>query len=939
MSDLFSQTCLKNDKELRRRVKLLGTLLGNVLERQAGEEVLRVVEKLRKGFLSLRDNPDEKKQKNLERFIDRLSPEVLTPVIRAFSIYFKLVNIAETHFHQTQRDLLERSGDEPWKGSFSSVLQNFKDQGMSGEQLQALLKECIYIPVFTAHPTEAKRRVVMNQLRRLRATSESLDFPRQRGFNRQAVMDDLENQLNILWKTDEVRATKPEVRQEIRHGLQFFEESIFEALPLLYRSLNDATHRIFCNDKDCPPIKIPNLIRFGSWIGGDRDGNPNVTPEVTAMAVRLNAQSVLKEYLKRCNKLISKLTFSDRFCSPSVEFMEQMADDDDFLESIAHANQSKFLHEPYRRKLFIMVQRLERNQAYINDKLNGVEPENPPGYASDTDFLRDLQLIRDSLISHGDEMATRGSLRDLIWLAETFGFFLTRLDIRQESEVHSAAVSEILSQAGKEYEAMSEDEKLALLGELCSDASFEYSRDGLSEQTISVLQVFDTVREMRREVSANAFGQYVISMTHAASHIMEVMFLARCCGLINFDPQGVKDPACGLEISPLFETIEDLEHIEPVLEKLLGNAAYRQLLKSSGNTQEVMLGYSDSAKDGGITASAWNLYRAQKRVAAIGNKHDVHIRMFHGRGGTIGRGGGPTHDAILSQPDGTVEGQIKFTEQGEVLSYKYNSVETAIYELTMGITGLMHASAHLVQDQKNDEESFLQTMHELAELGEEHFRDLTEKSEGFLDYFYEATPVNEISHLNIGSRPSHRSKGDRSKSSVRAIAWVFGWAQSRQTLPAWYGLGKALDSYAQQSQANREQLKKMYQQWPFFNALLSNTQMALFKSEMLIAQEYAGLCEDPAIGEGIYYKINQEYLRCVRTILDISGNDGLVADNPVLQLSLSRRDPYLDPLNYIQLSLLKRTRNPNITEHERTTWFTPLLRSINAIAAGMRNTG
>ena len=448
--------------------------------------------------------------------------------------------------------------------------------------------------------------------------------------------------------------------------------------------------------------------------------------------------------------------------------------------------------------------------------------------------------------------------------------------------------------------------------------------------------MFDTIREMRKEVSPQAFGQYVISMTHTASHIMEVMFLARCADLINFKKKG---PVCGLEISPLFETIEDLEHIEPVLEKLLSNNAYRDLIASMGNSQEVMLGYSDSAKDGGITASAWNLYRAQEKVIEIGKKHDIHIRLFHGRGGTIGRGGGPTHDAIRSQPDGTVSGQIKFTEQGEVLSYKYNNMENAVYELSMGITGLLHASAHLVSDQKPDKPEYLEIMTQLAETGEQHFRELTEKSDGFLDYFYEATPVTEISHLNIGSRPSHRAKGDRSKSSVRAIAWVFGWAQSRQTLPAWYGLGKALEDYCKESRGNQKKLKQMFQKWPFFNALLSNTQMALFKSEMSIAAEYAHLCEDRETGKRIYKLINEEYQRCCKQILDISSNDKLVADNPVLQLSLSRRDPYLDPLNFIQLSLLKRTRNDEITEQEKANWFTPLLRSINAIAAGMRNTG
>ena len=936
---MFTQACLKNDRILRSRVKLFGRLLGNILKQQAGEEVFRVVEKLRKEFLALRKKPDDKARKKLENFIDRLSPEILTPVIRAFSIYFKLVNIAETQFHQHQRESLSRHGEEPWKGSFINTLQHFKNEGMTTEQLSTIFSECMYIPVFTAHPTESKRRVVMNQLRRFRRTSEKLYHLNSKQPDYKNVLEDLENQLDIIWKTNEVRTTRPEVRQEIRHGLQFFEESIFAAVPIIYRDLFEATQRVFCEKENCPPFKIPKLIRFGSWIGGDRDGNPNVTPEVTKLAVRLNAITILKEYCRRCDTLISELTFSDHFCTPNIEFIEQSTEDDNFLDTIPHVNGNRFQHEPYRRKLFIMLKRLENNLNYLQARLEGEKPRVAKGYADEAAFLNDLYLIRDSLISHNDAPATRGNLQDLIWLAETFGFYLFHLDIRQESTIHCNAVNDIIAQMdGKSgnYQKLSETKKLQLLGKLVSDPDFSYSRKSLSDETIQVLEVFDTIKEMRKEVSPQAFGQYVISMTHTASNIMEVMFLARCADLIDFKKKG---PVCGLEISPLFETIEDLEHIVPVLQKLLSNSAYRDLIASMNNTQEVMLGYSDSAKDGGITSSAWNLYRAQEKVIEIGKKHDIHIRLFHGRGGTIGRGGGPTHDAIRSQPDGTVSGQIKFTEQGEVLSYKYNNMENAVYELSMGISGLLHASAHLVHDQKPDKPEYLEIMNQLAETGEQHFRELTEKSEGFLDYFYEATPVSEISHLNIGSRPSHRAKGDRSKSSVRAIAWVFGWAQSRQTLPAWYGLGKALEEYRKQSRGNQKKLKRMFNDWPFFNSLLSNTQMALFKSEMSIAAEYAQLCEDKDTGNRIYKLINEEYQRCCKQILDISSNEKLIADNPVLQMSLTRRDPYLDPLNHIQLSLLKRTRNNDITEQERANWFTPLLRSINAIAAGMRNTG
>ncbi len=396
---------------------------------------------------------------------------------------------------------------------------------------------------------------------------------------------------------------------------------------------------------------------------------------------------------------------------------------------------------------------------------------------------------------------------------------------------------------------------------------------------------------------------------------------------------------CQIKISPLFETIEDLKHIEPVMNRLLDNKIYADLLKASGNTQEVMLGYSDSCKDGGILASVWNLYQAQQQISAITTRRNIRLNLFHGRGGTIGRGGGPTHESILSQPDGTVHGGIKFTEQGEVLSYKYSHPETAIYELTMGITGLLKASNHLVTQPQKDKPEYAKIMTELASQGEEHYRTLTDKTDGFLDYFYEATPVAEIGLMNIGSRPSHRKKGDRSKSSVRAIGWVFGWAQSRHTLPAWYGIGFALNNWLKKDPHNLDTLREMYQNWPFFRALLSNTQMALFKGDMNIANEYKSLCLNQTTAQKVYDKIASEYWLTCDTVLKVANINELLAETPMLALSLKRRDPYLDPLSYIQFKLLRHFRDESLTEEQRQAWLDPLLRSINAIAAGMRNTG
>jgi len=592
-----------------------------------------------------------------------------------------------------------------------------------------------------------------------------------------------------------------------------------------------------------------------------------------------------------------------------------------------------------------MHYRLQQNLSLVNARLAGectdeVIAACAHAYPSENEFLNDLQLIRSSLISHHDENIADGDLKDLIRVAETFGFFLLKLDIRQESTRHSNAVADIIKQIPEapDYHALKEEQRQQLLSDYIDNPpEIKLDKKQLDELNRETLDVFELMANMRSEISPRAFGNYVISMTHAASHVLEVMWLATIAGLVGKDENG--EDFCQIRISPLFETIEDLEHIEHVLKSLFENPTYNKLLKVSGNLQEAMLGYSDSCKDGGIMASSWNLYDAQQKVIRLTDQFDIDCRLFHGRGGTIGRGGGPTHDAILSQPEGTVHGQIKFTEQGEVLSYKYSNQETAIYELTMGVSGLMKASRSIVSSEPTGaKKQYLQTMQALTKVGEDTYRDLTDRTEGFLDYFYETTPVTEIGLMNIGSRPSHR-KANRSKSSIRAIPWVFGWAQSRTTLPAWYGIGTALSSFIDGKDENLKLLQEMNRNWPYFKAMLNNTQMALLKADMSTAKEYSELCEDSATEARVFSKIFNEHARTVENILAITLNSYLLADSPTLAVSLSRRDPYLDPLSHIQILMLKRYRNELSTESEQDTWLNPLLRSIGAVAAGMRNTG
>ncbi len=929
-----------NDKALRSRVKLFGNLLGNILREQAGGRVLVAVETLRKGYIRLSKEHNPKKHEQLARMMRKLDPEILSHVVRAFSIYFSLVNIAEEANQHQQRRQQKRRGGIRGPGSFDEALRDFHEAGITPGQLQTIFDRLAYIPVITAHPTESKRRTILEALRRIFVTSQQLDENRPTREERAEIINQLESQIQVLWKSDEVRAKRPKVTSEIRNGIFYFQESLFEAVPLMYRDFEKANERIY-GANSSSSVTIPSFIRFGSWVGGDRDGNPNVTPETTVTAVNMHAKAILKEYLPRLSTLAKILTHSAQLCPPNEAFQKSLDSDERYAASAFPDNPERFRDEPYRRKLHIMSYRLERNLWAVRDRLYNTQetltPEN--GYHSDEDFIHDLHLIRDSLISHGDQNVANGELKDMIRLAETFGFFLVSLDLRQESTRHTEAVTEILAQksSNPNYMALNERERMRFLSEQLNNEPLTIDRKSLSDNTSETLEVFGVVKKMREEISEKAFGSYVISMTHTASHIMEVMFLAQQTGLAGKNRQG--EWFCHIQVSPLFETIEDLRHIEQVMRSALNTDVYRALLQCTGNVQEIMLGYSDSCKDGGILSSAWSLYKAQQEIIALTASCGIECRLFHGRGGTMGRGGGPTHEAILSQPEGTVTGQIKFTEQGEMITYKYSNKETAVSELTMGVTGLIKASKNIVKEPTPVPERYETAMAVIAEEGEEAYRGLVDHTPGFLDYFYEATPVTEIGMMNIGSRPSHRKKGDRSKSSIRAIAWVFGWAQSRHTLPAWYGIGSALKQWSDDDPQKCEQLKEMYKNWPFFRALMSNTQMALVKADIAILKEYATLCENKALADQVSTMVISEYERTLASILTASNTTELLADNPRLALSLSRRDPYLDPLNYIQVMLLQRFRDQSLSEDERQKWLDPLLRSINAIAGGMRNTG
>jgi len=929
------------DKQLRARVKLFGHLLGNVLLSQAGARVYDAVEKLRTGFISLRKEDNTVKRARLMDLIESLDQNTISQVVRAFSTYFSLVNIAEEASQlQQRRRLMRQKKGELWLGSFDSALADFKRMGMSAEQVQTLLDKLAYIPVITAHPTEAKRRSIMHALRRIFLTNERLSNTRLGKEQRKGIIDELETRIHILWRTDEVRESRPQVRDEINNGLYYFKESLFKAIPEIYSNLE-------CRLQEHYPdahLRVPSFLQFGSWIGGDRDGNPNVKPETTELALRLQSEAVLEEYIRRLAEIFKQLTHSSQLCTPSKEFTDSLNIDENIRFDVFTTKPTIYSKAPYQRKIAFMryrlQQSLDKTRAHIyQDEVD--ESAWPHAYKNENDFLHDLYVIRDSLYSHGDQKIASLVLKDFIRLVESFGFYLMHLDVRQESTRHTETVAEILQQIDPEVDYMSLDEqqRISLLSEKIKqhDSGFVLDRTKLGEANLETIEVFETMERMYDEISEHAFGNYVISMTHQASHIMEVMWLSSLVGLAGFRDD---ECFCHIEISPLFETIEDLEHIESVLGNLFDDPVYKQLLHASGNHQEVMLGYSDSCKDGGILASSWQLFEAQQKVIALADKHRVECRLFHGRGGTIGRGGGPTYESILAQPEGTVHGQIKFTEQGEVLSNKYSNAETAVYELTMGITGLMLATRFTVIDEPSTSTpERMEIMRELMKTGEETYRQLTDRTDGFLDYFYEATPVSEIAQMNIGSRPSHRKKGDRSKSSVRAIGWVFGWAQARHTLPAWYGIGSALQKYIDGDESRLAKLQELHLEWPYFRALLSNTEMAMYKADIITAEEYSELCLSEDTRKRVFDMVRDEYKRTLELTLKVAQMNTLLDDNPALSVSLMRRDPYLDPLSHIQIKMLKHYRDASLSDEERDSWLDPLLRSINAIAAGMRNTG
>ncbi len=914
---------------LGENAKLLPDLLGEVILEQEGQAVFDAVELLRKGFIQQRQQANAQTHDELIQSIEAMDIDSVDRVIHAFSTFFHLANINEEQANQHARIQREEAG-ETWSNSFLDTVTRFKQEGKSLEEVLKLIENLNYYPTFTAHPTEAKRPIVLEALQRIHKEYQALNNGHVPEAEIAEYRHRLKAMIQIFWKTEAIRPAKPTVYDEIENSLYYFRESIFACLPEIYRDLESAIKHVYPEARG-DSLNLPKIVQFGTWVGGDRDGNPFVTPEITRNALRMQQLEVLQEYTRRVEHLSKIFTHSADQVTLSPDFVSSMERDE--IRMTKYLGQ-KHITEPYRRKLTFVKLRLEKTIHQVETHLGDATPFfDPLAFKNEAEFRQEIMLVRDSLRHHNEGNITRGSLKALLRILDTCGFYLSKMDIRQESTLHSQAIHEIGLTLDEpiNYFSMSEFERQAWLTErLLETEALSYDRRQITIQSADIIEVFELMSDMREEVSKDCFGSYIISMTHEASHLLEVALLAKMSGLIIADKNGKIESQ--IHIAPLFETVKDLEHAEPTLESLFQNPVYRQLLDFTNDTQEIMLGYSDSCKDGGILASSWNLYKAQQNIVSVSTKHNIHCLLFHGRGGTIGRGGGPTHEAILSQPKGTVQGGIKFTEQGEVLSFKYNFQDTARYELTVGITGLMKASA---SESVTDKPEHVAMMEQLTEQGEAAFRKLTDDNVATMQYFYETTPSSEIALLNIGSRPSHRKKADYSKKSIRAIGWVFGWSQSRQNIPGWYGLGSALQHAIENG--GLATLHDMQENWRYFRTLLSNSQMVILKTDQKVAAEYAKLCSDEGIANDTYDTISGEYKLAIAQICEVTGENEMMADFPEIGQSVRWRNAYLDPLNYIQILLLRRLNQAD--NRMESPWLKPALDSINGIATGLRNTG
>jgi phosphoenolpyruvate carboxylase len=908
-------------------IRLLGDLLGRTIRRLAGEDAFRLEEEVRTAAKELRANPSPDTARRLRDRLTTLEVPALRGLIRAFSVYFDLINLAEQQARV--RALRKRAGtksDAPTAETPAAALKQLRERGVGAAEVAAHLGRSAVVPVFTAHPSEARRRTILEKLAAIAEQLDEIEYTKLSLHEQAAAVGEIAEEVEALWLSDTARATRPSVLDEVRQVLGVVEGRLFDVVPRVYREVEDALARTYPN----VVWDVPAFLRFGSWIGGDRDGHPNVTATVTAAAVKLQQETILRHHLTRVEDLWRRLSYSDRFVTPGPAFRESLAKDAELFPDVALPP-----HEPYRAKCRYIEAKLKRTL----DHARGTPPDwargeigAPPGvYLRREDLLADLRAIRDDLRHVGATAAADGAIRDALRLAEVFGVHLLDLDVRQHSARHASAVAEAFAWAGvcPNYLELTPDQRFDVLAkELAGTRPLLPAHLPFSDDTVEVIQTFRTLAAIAEQQCPEVVGTYIISSTTEPAHLLEVLLFAREARL--FRPA---DGVSRIDVVPLFEALEPLRDGTKIMAKLFALPVYRKQIELRSKRQEVMIGYSDSNKESGFLQSAWALYRAQVDLTKLGAAEGISVQFFHGRGGAIGRGGGPANHAILAQPRGTVAGRLRMTEQGEMIADRYGHPAIAERHLEQVLNAVLRTS--FPGEGEEPDAGWLSALDALADAARRHYRTLVYENPDFLPYFEQATCIGEISGLKIGSRPARRSAA-KSIDQLRAIPWVFSWMQSRHTLPGWFGLGSAVKEYLAADPARLPMLQEMYRRWPFWSTLIDNAQMILAKADLSIARLYADLVDDKALADRVYGRISEEHRASVAAVCQITGQPELLDRSPILKTSIDRRNPYVDPLSFVQLVLLKRLRSGEGTREELET---AVLESINGIAAGLKNTG
>jgi phosphoenolpyruvate carboxylase len=909
------------DLPLREDIRLLGRILGDTVREQSGEAVFNTVEDIRQNSVRFRRDEDVRARRDLETTLNGLLPTEALQIIRAFGFFSHLANIAEDQHHIRRTRAHALADSTPREGTIAHALDRAREAGIPAACLAAFFSSAMVVPVLTAHPTEVRRKSAIDREMEIAQLLAQRDRPSLTVTELKTNEAALRRAVLTLWQTNPLRGTRLRVIDEVANGLSYYDYTFLSELPRFYADLEEelAVANVALADG------LPSFLRIGSWIGSDRDGNPFVTEAVLQAALQAQSRRALRYYLDELHLLGAELSLDGRLVGISDALATLAAQSSDHS-----ANRQ---NEPYRRAITGIYARLLATARILND------PKTPPPavgddrpYSNSGDLLADLATLDKSLVANGSGILARGRLKNLRRAVDTFGFHLASLDLRQNSDVHERTIGEMLGlvETDLEYRCLGEPNRSRLLlAELRTARPLASAFLSYSAETRSELAILRATAEAHRRYGQASVPHYVISKTTGVSDILETAVLLKEVGLLR-PREGVLD----LDIVPLFETIEDLRNCASVMDEVFNLPEYAHLLESRGRVQEVMLGYSDSNKDGGFLTSGWELYKAQIALIEVFRQHDVGLRLFHGRGGSVGRGGGPSYQAILAQPVGAVQGAIRITEQGEVIASKYSNAELGRRNLEILAAATLEA-ALLQPETAVPRPEYFAAMDYLSDQAYRTYRNLVYETDGFERFFHESTVIGEIANLNIGSRPSSRTATARIE-DLRAIPWVFSWAQCRLMLPGWYGFGSAVNAWLEvQPTHGVTILQAMYREWPFFQMLLSNMDMVLAKSDIAIASRYAELVSDIKLRDSVFCRLRGEWQSVVNALLTIMRQENLLESNPLLARSIRNRFPYLDPLNHMQIELLKRYRAGDRDENV----VSGIHLTINGIAAGLRNSG